>query len=382
MYASGDTAPGFEAVWEVFADCLSSAPGTGAAFCLYVDGRKVVDLAGGTVGGGAKPFTHETLQPVFSVTKGVSAMAALLLVQRGLLNPTAPVAEYWPDFAAAGKGNVTVAMVLGHRVGLAVCDRKLTREEALDGRSAAAALAAQQPHWTPGSAHGYHALTYGFLVGELVRRVDGRSLGQFVRDEVAPGLDLWIGLPAQELARVATLHPGALPPDEELLSALARFAPGGLPHRALTLDGVLEVAGRRFAYNDHDVLTAELPASNAVCSARALACLYSSTVVETEGRRLLRPGTVEQAISTVSRGEDLILGCETHFGLGFMLPTDQQPFLGPRSFGHPGAGGSLGMADPDLRIGLAFTTTGLGAHVLADPRALALVEATRNCVGR
>ncbi len=150
----------------------------------------------------------------------------------------------------------------------------------------------------------------------------------------------------------------------------------------MTADGVLPIAGRRFVYDDREVRAAELPASNLVCSAEGLARLYSSTVVSTGGHRTISGSSVRTATLPRAEGLDRILGRETRFGLGFMLPTDELPMLSPASFGHPGAGGSLALADPDLLVGLAFTTTALGPHVLADPRASALVDAVRTCLGR
>ena len=245
MSIDGTVEPGFEGVREAFARNFTEHGDVGAAFCLHVEGRKVVDLWGGTADvKTGRPYDGSTLQLVFSTTKGATAACANLLAQRGALDLDAPVATYWPEFAAAGKDSIPVRWLLCHKAGLPVIDKRLSLEEALAWEPVIEALAVQQPVWEPGSAHGYHALTYGWLVGEVVRRVDGRSLGAFFAEEIARplGLDFWIGLPEGEEDRVAPLVGGLLPeaaPDnEELKALLEQFTgPDTLLGRALTLNG-------------------------------------------------------------------------------------------------------------------------------------------------
>src|SRR6516165_5077110 len=208
----GEIAAGYEPIREAFQANFDQHGELGAAFCLYKAGQKVVDLWGGVANAETgEAWDHDTLQLVFSTTKGATAICALRLVERGELNLDAPVAEYWPEFKAEGKELIPVRWLLTHRSGLPIIDRKMTPAEALDWQTVTAALAAEHPVWEPGTAHGYHALTYGWLVGEVVRRVDGRSLGQFFADEVATplGIDFWIGLPDEQEPRVSRLTEAA-----------------------------------------------------------------------------------------------------------------------------------------------------------------------------
>jgi CubicO group peptidase (beta-lactamase class C family) len=376
--------PGFGPVADVFAQNFALRGEVGAAFCLYHDGRCVVDIRGGVRGnGGAEAaYDQDTIQVVFSCTKGITALAAHMLVQRGLLDLDAPVTRYWPEYGAAGKQATRIGSLLSHRAGLPVCMAPLTRAQACDGRTVAAALARQPACWEPGAAHGYHAVTFGFLVGELIRRACGRSVGRFVAEEIAAplGLDTWIGLPHGQQHRLAQILPPAAPADPELRSQLHRLGPGTPGGRALTLNGTLPISPAPVAYNDPAVLAAELPSSNGVSSARSLARLYAATIGQVDGIQLLSAQTRGTATRPQSTGLDRVLGVQTRFGYGFMLPSAEMPMLSPASFGHAGAGGSIALADPDLNAGLAYTTNQMGPHLLADPRATALMAAVRICL--
>ncbi len=205
---SGFVEPGFEAVRDAFASNFAAGHELGAAFCVHVEGRKVVDLCGGSFdSGGSKPYGPDALQLVFSTTKGATAVCANLLAQRGLLDMDAPVTTYWPEFGQAGKESIPVRQLLSHQAGVPAIDRRLTPEELQSWTPVAEALAEQAPFWTPGTAHGYHALSYGYLVGEVVRRITGRSLGTFFADEVAGplGLEFFIGLPEEYEDRVSPM---------------------------------------------------------------------------------------------------------------------------------------------------------------------------------
>ena len=203
----GEVAPGFEGVREAFAHNFEVGREIGAGFCLHVNGANVVDLVGGTFdAAGTRPYDRDTLQLVFSSTKGATAACANLLVQRGQLDLAQPVSHYWPEFAEAGKADIPVLYLLTHQAGLPVVDTRLSAEEVQHWDPMITALEAQAPVWEPGTAHGYHAVTYGYLVGEVVRRITGRTLGTFFAEEIAGplGLDFWIGLPEEhEAARVA-----------------------------------------------------------------------------------------------------------------------------------------------------------------------------------
>ncbi|MEW2631698.1 serine hydrolase domain-containing protein [Streptomyces sp. NPDC048389] len=383
----GTVADGFEAVADAFARNFEQRGERGAAVAVYRDGRKVVDLWAGTRNvDGHEPWVLDTAQVVRSATKGVAAAVVLLLHQRGQIDLDAPVGTYWPEFKAAGKERVLVRHLLSHRAGLPVLDRPLTPAEAQDGVSGPAALAAQALAWEPGTEHGYHAQTYSWLLGELVRRVTGRTLGRWVAEEIARplGLDLWIGLPADEAHRVGRLGPIAEPPTAE---------GGGLtlrPKRAVVEAYRDPASLTRRAFeaihplpdeNDPAYRAAELPASGGMSTARALARFYAATIGGVDGGpRLLAPATLTLARTEESAGPDRVLVVPTRFGLGFMLHGPASPLLGPGSFGHPGRGGSLGFADPESGVALGYTTNGMRKGVTADPRAQALIRAVRSAL--
>ena len=215
----GDVEPGFEGVRDAFTANFEAGLETGAAFCLHVEGRKVVDLYGGSFdrpGEGDRPYGADTLQLVFSSTKGATAACANLLAQRRQLDLQAPVSRYWPEFGQLGKEDIVVLQLLTHQAGLPAVDAELSAAEVQEWDPAIAALEAQRPFWEPGTAHGYHALAYGWLVGEVVRRVSGRTLGTFFAEEIAGplGLDFWIGLPVEHEPRVSPVTGSVVPPEE------------------------------------------------------------------------------------------------------------------------------------------------------------------------
>ena len=383
----GRVEPGYEKVRDAFAANFEAHGDVGAAFCLHVGGVPVVDVwAGAADADTGRPWEEDTLQLVFSTTKGATAMCALLLAERGQLDLDAPVAEYWPEFAAEGKERIPVRWLLSHRAGLPVAATTPPLDECLRWDPVIAALAASPPVWEPGTAHGYHALTYGWLVGEVVRRVSGRSLGTFFADEIAGplGLDFWIGLPRAHHRRVSRLlamrmgvedpsvfESSGLPP--EVLAVIKAFSdPSSLSMRALLLSGAFADDD---VWNDPAVHAAEVPAANGITTARSLSRLYAACVGEVDGMRVLSPDTVKQASSTESEGVDRVLLMPSRFGLGFMLPSPFSPVGGPSSFGHYGAGGSLGYADPDAGIGYGYVMNKMTANLGGDPRTLGLTAA-------
>jgi CubicO group peptidase (beta-lactamase class C family) len=383
----GTVADGFEAVADAFARNFEQRGERGAAVAVYRDGRKVVDLwAGARDVDGNEPWVLDTAQVVRSATKGVAAAVVLLLHQRGQIDLDAPVGTYWPEFKAAGKERVLVRHLLSHRAGLPVLDRPLTPARAQDGVSGPAALAAQAPAWEPGAEHGYHAQTYSWLIGELVRRVTGRTLGRWVAEEIARplGLDLWIGLPAEEAHRVGRLGQITEPPTAEggglklrpkRAVVEAYRDPGSLTRRAFEAIDPLPDE------NDPAYRAAELPASGGISTARALARFYAATLGAVDGGpRLFAPATLTLARTEESAGPDRVLVVPTRFGLGYMLHGPASPLLGPGSFGHPGRGGSLGFADPESGIALGYTTNGMRNGVTADPRPQALIRAVRSAL--
>lgn len=390
VVVNGAVAEGFEPVRDAFARNFAALGERGAAVAVYRDGRKVVDLWGGTrdVDGGA-PWERGTAQVMRSATKGVAAAVPLLLHQRGELDLDAPVGHHWPEFKARGKEKVLVRHVLNHRAGLPVLDRPLTPREALDPARGPEAVAAQAPVWEPGTDHGYHALTYGWMVDELVRRVTGRGTGEWIASEIAAplGLDLWLGLPREEAARTGRVGPVEGPEPA-----------GGLrlrPKRAVTdaYEDPDSLTRRAFAaitpfpdQNDPAYRAAALPATNGIATADGLARFYAALAGEVEtaggaGRvRLFDPETVALARAEESAGADRVLVVNTRFGLGYMLHGSASPFLSPGSFGHPGRGGSLGFADPESGIAFGYVTNGFRKTVTADPRAQALVRAVREAL--
>ncbi|MEU5110197.1 serine hydrolase domain-containing protein [Streptomyces longwoodensis] len=385
MQVNGAVAEGFEPVGEAFAANFRTLGERGAALAVYRDGHRVVDLWGGTRDvDGSLPWERGTAQIVRSATKGVVSAALLLLHQRGELDLDAPVRTYWPEYKAAGKEHTRVRDLLAHRAGVPVLDRPLTPAEAADPDLAAAAVAAQAPVWEPGTAHGYHAQTFGWLTGELVRRVTGRSAGAWIAEHLAgpAAADFWLGLPAAEahrVGRVGRLQPpepaGALRVRPKRAVADAYADPGSLTRRAFAAITPLPDE------NDPAYRAAVLPASNGIATADGLARVYAALIGEVDGgTRLFTPDTVELARGERSAGPDRVLVVPTRFGLGPMLHGTASPLLSPGSFGHPGRGGALGFADPESGIAFGYVTNGFRSSVTADPRAQALVRAVRTAL--
>ncbi|MEV8035848.1 serine hydrolase domain-containing protein [Streptomyces sp. NPDC002742] len=384
MDVNGTVAEGFEPVREAFAGNFAALGDRGAAVTVYRDGHKVVDLWGGTRDvDGTEPWQHGTAQIVRSATKGVAAAVLLLLAQRGQLDLDAPVGSYWPEYKAHGKEHTRVGHLLAHRAGVPVLDRPLSPAEAADLDLAAAAVAAQTPVWQPGAEHGYHAQTYSWLTGELVRRVTGRTIGRWIADEIARplDLDLWVGLPeavAGRVGRVAQVEapstPGGLKTRPKRAVSEAYADPDSLTRRAFA--AITPMPDE----NDPAYRAAVLPASNGIATADGLARFYAALIGEVDGVRLFTPETVSAARTEQSAGPDRILVVNTRFGLGYMLHGGASPLLSPGSFGHPGRGGALGFADPESGIAFGYVTNAFRTSVTADARAQALVRAVRTAV--
>jgi CubicO group peptidase (beta-lactamase class C family) len=384
---SGDTAPGFEGVRESFAANLAGGQEIGAAVSAYLNGRKVVDLWGGIADpADGRAWERDTLQVVYSTTKAVTAACALLLAQRGELDLDAPVAEYWPEFAAHGKDRIPVRWLLTHQAGLPTLDHPITRAEAIAWDPMVEALAAQRPSWEPGAEHGYHGLTFGWLVGEVVRRVSGRSIGTYLAEEIAAplGLDLWIGLPKSEHHRVSRVI--AVPPD---LDALARIDLNALPEpvrdvmaayadpTSLTARSLLTLITPPLDHNDPAEQSAEMPSTGGICTARALARFYAALIGEVDGQRILTADTVAAATAQRAAGVDRILRVPVRIGTGFGLPTPDAFWYTPTAFGFPGYGGSLGFADPSTGLAFGYVMNHVQEGV-PDRRAANLLEAIRS----
>jgi CubicO group peptidase (beta-lactamase class C family) len=388
----GFIAPGFEDVAEVLAESVTVGGEVGVATAAYVNGRKVVDAwCGQADPASGTPWSEDTLAVVYSCTKGATALCAHLLADRGLLDVDAPVARYWPEFAAAGKADVPVRFILNHTVGLVTFPHYWEVVKA-DGQGLeqadeiAARLAAAPPQWEPGTAAGYHALTYGWLVDELVRRIDGRTLGRFFADEVARPLDLplWIGLPAELDSRVAPVLPaGATATPEQIadwegivdkaraaveaddfttLEALwfaSLLCPPEVPNPGQFLVDIM---------NQPHVRAAEVPAGNAIGRADGLARMYAPLALggSWEGVRLVSPESIERWSTHVPT----TTGQPTGYGLGYakLLPNTLAQGPSERSFGHPGAGGAQAFADPEHGVSFALVKNKMHADWGTDDR--------------
>jgi CubicO group peptidase (beta-lactamase class C family) len=390
---SGWTADGFSEVRKVFERNFSEGLEVGAAFSAYHRGRKVVDLWGGVADSDTgRPWEEDTIILVFSTTKGMTAICANRLAQDGHIDPDAPVTRYWPTFGKNGKDDITVAYLLSHQAGLAWIDGDMTAEEALSWEPVIEALENQHPNWAPGSQHGYHATTFGWLVGEVIRRVTDRTVGSYFRDDIAGplGLDTWIGLPESEEHRVATLismlpagisvEALASPGDDPVLQMIAMFlGPQTMLGRALYAPG--GALTDQDIWNTRAMRAAEIPAANGVTDARSLARLYSSCIDEVDGIRLLTPEQVDRATTQLTEGPNrVLLDLDIQFGLGFMLRSDLLPIGGPRSFGHFGAGGSVGWADPDVNLAFGYVMNRMDMGLAGDQRSMRLIEACYDAI--
>ncbi len=349
----GTVADGFEAVREEFAAFVAGErPDYEGQLCVYVHGRKVVDLWAGE-GAGA-----DSLYGVFSSTKGAAHLVVALLVQDGVLELDREVASYWPEFAAEGKGAITLRELLAHRAGLVGTDVGFTAEEAADDRAMAERLAAQRPFWRPGTAFGYHALVIGALTGEVVRRATGRTLQELYEERIrAPyGLDFHLGLPEALEPRFRTVQPMLpTPPQQAELDAVPRG-----PHSlaSIAFNTHVPQPGDLVDYANSRTVRAKGPASaGGVAAARGLAGMYAAAISELDGRPpLLKPDTIAEVGQIHSCGQDLVARVYKSFGLGFQTVADTlYPFLGAGAFGHSGASGSQAFADP--RSGLAYGYT-------------------------
>lgn len=381
----GTVASGFEKIADAFGANFDDSNELGAGFSLYADGELKVDIWAGIADkSSGRAWDDQTLQLVFSTTKGAAAICVARLVEAGKLNYSDTVATHWPEFAANGKGDITVAQLMSHQAGLAWNSAPLTVEQILAVDPVVEALGAQAPLWEPGSTHGYHANTYGWLAGELVRRVDGRTIGKYFADEVAGplGLDFWIGLPESEEARVSTLESSPPPTDAaELAILLQVMGPGTPGFNALTMSGAILALGMaENPFNTRAFHATEMPAANGITNARSLAKMYAATVSDVDGTRIIAPDTMRAASAEAVNGSDHCLVAETRFGMGFMLDNATVPLLGSNAFGHAGAGGSLGQADPDSGVGYGYVMNQMAGGIAGDPRTVRLNDAVRACL--
>lgn len=368
----GSCDPSFARVGEEFRRNFTERAERGGAVAVWCDGKQVVDIWGGWADvPRTQDWQRDTIVNVFSVSKALCAIACMRLVDQGKLDLDATVARYWPQFAAGGKETITVRQLLSHQAGLPAIRKPLPDGAALDWSIITEALAEQEPWWQPGTAHGYHVNTFGFLAGELVRRTDGRTIGTLLREDVATplGADLAIGLPASEHHRVSDFQwPGNparpdLPNDDALMRWNTYWNPPGF-------------SGSHWV-NHPRWREAEVPSTNGHSNARGIARVYAALADggAIDGIRILSADAIAAATEKQVNGHDLINNRPSRFGIGFQLTQPERP-LGPNptAFGHFGAGGSLGFCDPEARIAFGYVTNDMGPR-WQNPRNRALIDA-------
>lgn len=373
--------PAFAPVVQLLQDLLQQPEQRGAGLCVYYRGDCVIDVWGGVADrAGQQPWQEDTLVNVFSSGKPVLATAVLQLAQEGKIDLDAPVACYWPEFAVAGKQDVTTRQVLAHRSGLSALLQPLPADALFDWQRMVQAVEHQQPWWQPDTAHGYAPMTYGWLLGELVRRVDGQMPGQAIAQRIAEplGLAFYVGLDARLSRRVSDVSRIKNAQGDAVAQRLyARM----LQPRTLTGKAFTNPPSMMTSTNKDAWRRMQQPAANAHGDARALAGFYNALL---RGQLLDEDG-LQQMQQEHSTGTDRTLLAATRFGLGVMLEQAESGYasyaLGPNAFGHPGAGGTLGCADPDKQLAVGFVTNSMDAYVMMDPRAQALNRCIWACAG-
>jgi CubicO group peptidase (beta-lactamase class C family) len=366
----GTASSGFAALADAFARNFTERGDVGASLAVVRDGEMVVDLwAGSLDAAGTRPWSRDAVVNVWSTTKAVVALCFAMLVERGQAAYDAPVARWWPEFAAGGKGEVTLAQLLSHQAGLCSFADPAVIEDYYDQRTAEARLAAQTPFWPPGSRSGYHAISIGTLANGLFRRIEGRGLGQFIAEELSGpfGLDLTLGLPESESRRRAEM---IAPPELVTSNMTTDLNPSQV---AAYLNPVVEP----LLPNTAAWRACEIPSANGFSNARSLARLFGALAGDgaLEGRRLVGRGTLAQATTERIAGVDEVLGVPARWGAGFLLNTDG--LYGPQglAFGHSGWGGSFVMVDPVRRMAVAYAMNRMGTDLVGDPRDVALIAA-------
>ena len=380
----GHCDPRFRGVQDELEQAFARGDELGASVCVTLEGETVVDLfAGYADEARTRPWERDSLVNVFSTTKGMTTLCALRLVEEGQLDVDAPVAKYWPEFAAGGKAELPVRYLLSHRAGLVAVQKPLPAGALYDWEVMTQALAEQEPWWTPGEQHGYHAVSFGFLVGEVVRRITGQSLGTYFRKTFAEplGLDFHIGLAEEHEPRVSPLVDGPVHTgDEPDLFQRIVADPESMLAKAFINPPLLPTDANTRAWR-----AAEIPAANGHGTASALARVYAALSLggDLEGVHVLSPEVIEMGRTEQSLGKDLILPMVSRFGLGFAMPPAEEPTgPNPRVFGHAGAGGSYGQADPENRMSFGYTMNLTHAGIwLVDPRPRALLARVYEALG-
>jgi len=372
----GNFVSSYQPLVDLFVEQGEGKPG-GSSLCIYEAGQPVVDVWQGESTSGVQ-WHEDSVSVVFSCTKGLASILAHHLVQEGKLDLDERVSYYWPEFAQAGKRDIPVRWLLQHKAGLSAVRRDLTIDEITDGKTIENELERQEPLWEPGTAHSYHALTFGTLVGRLVKNITGQTLGQYFEQLISRPLSVtaWIGLPQEEFANLAPLiSDGKREPN-----AAGEGTKNYWLAKAMTFGKALDhqVDSYETGFNNPKLLAAELPGAGGVTNARSLAKIYSATVVETDGVRLLEDEAAKAAAVPQSTGPLYFEGEEGPFpawGNGFMVDVPGfKDMLGPSSFGHDGLGGQCAFADLDHRLSFAFTTNYLESGANEQSRQQALIR--------
>jgi len=361
---------GFEPVRDLLEQHLSDGSDVGASVAVRVGDEVVLDIWGGSAdASGTRPWERDTIVNVWSTTKTMTFLVALMLADRGELDLDAPVAKYWPEFAAAGKADVRFRHVLSHSAGLPGWQEHLEREDLADWEKCVTLLAAQEPWWTPGTASGYHLVTQGYLIGEVVRRITGQSIGQFFQREVAEplGADFYIGLPESEEGRVSlVIPPKGVDP--------ASVNPTSIGARAMASPNLTKTGD---APHERWWRAAEIPAANGHGNARSVALIQSviTNRGEVNGKRLVGEATVDRVFESQINGTDLVLGVPLNFGAGYGLGSETIP-VGPRTCFWGGYGGSLIIMDQSSGITFSYMMNKMFEGLIGDTRAMSLLMTT------
>lgn len=383
MAVQGHYDPAFKSIREAFEQNFAERGEIGASLCLRdASGRTLVDLWGGTHPDRQTPWTRDTMSIVFSCTKAATALCAHILIDRGQLDPNALVTEYWPEFGAHGKDQFTVRDMLGHRSGVPALRHPVKPGGFLDFDYVANELADEKPFWEPGQDHGYHMVTFGWTVGELVRRVSGKSLGQFFKDEIAKpyGVDFHIGLADTEFDRVSKLVAYKPDPADTPSPFVKAMFADQVGIQALAFGNT----GGWF-FDAPESWRAEIGGAGGISNARGLATMFGALFHETP---LLSKARIEALRTPVSEGFDKTLCIPTRFGEGFMLSIDnsdlpgdgQSAIIGDGAFGHVGMGGSIGFADPEAQFSFGYTMNKMGGGILLNDRGQSLINSVYDCL--
>ena len=361
----------FKSVKEAFVKNFEEDLEVGASFAATLNGKFVIDLWGGyTDAAKTRPWDQDTIVNVYSTTKVMTSICIHMLVDRGLLDLDAPVADYWPEFAQAGKEVLPVRYLLSHTSGLAGFDRTIRPKMLYKWEKIVNMLAAQKPWWEPGTKSGYHTTTFGYPLGELVRRITKKSIGTFFREEVALPLkaDFYIGLPEEHDSRVAEL----IPPPPVDLSEFGDIDPNSIAMKSLT-NPLLDVSITK----TREWRAAEIPAANGHGNARSVAKITAALACggELDGVKLLSEETIKRSIEEQSYGTDLVLNVPIRFGLGWGLQSKELPIgPNPNVFFWGGYGGSINIIDPDAKLSIAYVMNKMVSTLTGDPRSTRLIE--------